>query len=99
MKSYFDAKRELKKIYGTGLKAIKKQDAKYINFLLSELDQLENSIQDKDIYELDRFGMSVIKKDIKRVRAKLNIKFEVKKKPEVKKPKGVTDEKKSAGNI
>lgn len=91
MKSYFDAKREIKKMYSFGLKAIKKQDSKYINFLLSELDRLEDLIQDETVYELDKFGLSILKKDINWVRAKLSM--------DNKKLKDSTNEKKSRSDL
>ncbi len=64
--TYFDAKRELKKIHGLGLKAITRKDEKYINFLLLNLDELENALKDK--FSIDAFGMHVLKKDIEGMR-------------------------------
>lgn len=66
MLSYFDAKRELKTIYNHGLKAIERKDRKYINFLLSNLDQLEKALIDK--FELTSFGKYVLNKEIKKMR-------------------------------
>ena len=60
--TFFDAKREIKKIYGLGMKAIKRKDDKYINFLLLNLDELEGALEDK--FKIDRFGLHILKKDI-----------------------------------
>jgi len=60
--SYFDAKRELKKIYNLGLKAIQRKDDKYINFLLFNLDQLDDALNNR--FNIDAFGLYVLKKEI-----------------------------------
>lgn len=60
--TYFDAKREIKKIYGLGLKAIQRKDQKYINFLLLNLDELERDLKDK--FNINAFGWHILKKDI-----------------------------------
>lgn len=67
--TYFDAKRELRKIHGLGMKAIHRKDDKYINFLLLSLDELENALQDK--FNIDAFGLHILKKDIDGMRFKL----------------------------
>lgn len=77
MKStYFDAKRELKRIHGLGLKAIQRKDVKYINFLLFNLDKLENALSHD--FELDMFGSHVIKKEIDGMRYLLTTKLKKK---------------------
>jgi len=73
MNSYFDAKRELKKIYGLGLKAIKRNDAKYINYLLFNLKQLEDSLSEK--FDIDAFGTYALKKEIGRMRVFMALKL------------------------
>jgi len=75
--TYFDAKRELKKIYDLGLKAIQRKDDKYINFLLLNLDELEDALKDKFI--VDAFGLHVLKKDIDGMRHLLTTKLKKKK--------------------
>ncbi len=70
MLSYFDAKRELKKIYQLSIKAMQRKDSKYINYLLSNLDQLEVALIDK--FELSAFGRYVLNKDIKKMKMYLN---------------------------
>ena len=75
--TYFDARRELKKIYGLGLKAIQRKDDKYINFLLLNLDELEGALQDK--FNIDAFGLHILKKDIDGMRHFLVTKLEKKK--------------------
>jgi hypothetical protein len=70
MLTFFDAKRELKQIYALGLKAIKRKDAKYINYLLFNLEQLDKALIDK--FKLDQFGRYVIGKEIKKMRAYLS---------------------------
>lgn len=65
--TYFDAKREIKKIYGLGLKAIHRKDDKYINFLLLNLDGLENALKNK--FNIDIFGSYVLKKNIDGMRS------------------------------
>lgn len=64
--NYSNIKRELKKIYGEGIKAISKADDKYINFLLLSLDKLDNKLI--NILNLDTFGLYLIKKDIKKMK-------------------------------
>jgi hypothetical protein len=66
---YFDIKRELSKIYGLGIKAIKRKDAKYINFLLSELDKMKEML---DLEDMDNFGKYVANKSIKNISQWLN---------------------------
>lgn len=71
--TYFDAKAEIKKIHNFGMKAIKSKDVKYINFLVSNLDQLESSLKDK--FVLDAFGLYVLKKEINQMRHLLTTKI------------------------
>jgi hypothetical protein len=73
---YFDAKRELKKIYNLGQKAIQRKDDKYINFLLLNLDELENALK---TFNIDAFGLHILKKDISGMRHFLTTKFKKKK--------------------
>lgn len=75
--TYFDAKRELKKIYELGLKAIQHKNEKYINYLLLDLDKLENALKDK--FSVDTFGLYVLKKDIDGVRFSIFTKLKKKK--------------------
>lgn len=63
---YFDAKKELKNICRLGYKAINKKDSHYINFLLSNLDQLENALKDK--FVINAFGTHILIKDINYMR-------------------------------
>ncbi len=67
--NYFDAKREIKTIYGLGVKAIRRKDTKYINFLISNLDKLKITI---DTANVNNFGKYVIKKDIRNISKWLN---------------------------
>lgn len=75
--TYFDAKRELKKIYGLGLKAVHRKDEKYINFLLFSLDELENALSDK--FDLNTFASHILKKEIDGMRFLLTTKLKKKK--------------------
>lgn len=59
---YFDAKKEIKKIYGLGLRAIQRRDEKYINYLLFNLDELERDLENK--FNINAFGLHVLKKEI-----------------------------------
>lgn len=63
--TYFDAKRELRKIYGFSLKAIKDDDKKYINFLILNLKQLKDCLETK--FKIDAFGLYVLNKEIKQM--------------------------------
>lgn len=86
--NYFEAKREIKKIYGLGLKAIQRKDGKYINFLLLKLNELETALSD-----IDTFGMYVIKKEIDGMRYFLTTTLKKKIAEDVR------NEKKSRGHI
>lgn len=88
--TYFDAKNELKKFYGLGLKAVKRKDEKYINFILLNLNELENALKDK--FNIDRFGLHILKKDIAGMRFFLISKLKEKK------TKETANEKKSHRN-
>src|ERR1041385_2426176 len=74
---YFDSKRELKKIYNLGQKAIQRKDDKYINFLLLNLDELEDALKIK--FNIDAFGLHILKKDISGMRHFLTTKLKKKK--------------------
>lgn len=74
--TYFDVKRELKNIYELGSKAIQQKNQKYINFLLLNLDKLENRLDKTDI---DSFGLHVLKKEIEGMRFFLITKLQKKK--------------------
>lgn len=89
--TYFHAKREIKKIYGLCLKAIRAKDEKYINFLLLKLDELEDALKDR--FVLDVFGTHVIKKDIDGMRHLLTTRLKKKK------AEDASNEKKSRGHI
>lgn len=89
--TYFDAKRELKKIYGLGLKAIQRKDEKYINFLLLNLDELENALKEK--FNIDAFGLHVLTKEINGMRYFLTTRLKKKK------AEDAAHEKKSRRNI
>lgn len=88
--TYFDAKRELKKIYGLGLKAIHLRDDKYINFLLLNLDGLENALNIK--FNIDTFGLHILKKEIDKMRFFLSTTLKKKK------AEDIANEKKSSRN-
>ena len=62
MASYFDVKRELKKIYERGVGAIKKLDARYINSLLSILNTLKTDIDTDD--NINAMGKQILRKEI-----------------------------------
>lgn len=64
--SYFDAKREIKKIYNLGVNAIARKDEKYINFLLLKLNELKGELKEK--YKLNTHGSYVLRKDIDSLR-------------------------------
>lgn len=74
--SYFNVKREIKKIYGLCLKAIKQKDISYINFLLLNLDNHEDKLKKMNI---DSFGLHVLKKEIEGMRFFLITKLQKKK--------------------
>lgn len=67
---YFNAKNKLKKIYNSGMKAIKKKDIKYINFLILELGKFKNTLNDK--FVIDPFGIYILNKDIKQIQLVLS---------------------------
>lgn len=73
---YFDAKREIKKIYELGLRAIQRRDKKYINYLLFNLDELERDLKDK--FNIDAFGLHILKKDIDGMRHLLTTRLQKK---------------------
>jgi hypothetical protein len=65
--TYFDARRELKRIYWLGVKAIKQLDNRYTIFLTFELDKLQKTLADK--FDIDNFGLYLINKEIKQIKA------------------------------
>lgn len=65
--SYFDFKRDLKKIYMLGNRAIKDKDIKYINLLVFSLNDLKSLLENnKD--EFNTFGYYIINKEIEQMR-------------------------------
>lgn len=84
--TYFDVKRELKKIYQLAHRALKKDDAKSINFLLSQLDQLSEKLNGNT--DIDSFGHHVLNKDVEHIKYIL-----------MKKKKGAANEQESTGSI
>jgi len=72
---YFNIKRQIKKIYSLGLKAIQRKDQKYINLLLLNLDELECDLTNKCT---ESFTLHLLKKDIDEMRHLLTTRLQKK---------------------
>ncbi len=68
--SYFDAKKELKRIYQLSNQALKSKNRMSINSLLSGLKELHESMNDSN---MDNFGKYLIGKEIKRLELRLKM--------------------------
>jgi hypothetical protein len=68
--TYFDARRELRKIYHLSVMANKSNDTKYINYAVLGLEQLEKALN--DTADINNFGKHIIAKEIKSMRVLLD---------------------------